>query len=213
MARIENDNIGNQSFHYISIVDSKFREATTTDNPKAVKRTDKNGNEKFELVFSAIEGYITEINFTVNDYGENCEVLLEDKDEKSLIQINSKSHIFRSFAKRLPNLDPKLTTKISVFTGKNGYAAISVRQNDKTIDDAFKQDDNFPEGAIIPGETRKNFHAQKEYLKEKAVEVFMKKLGDWKPTFEVVHPADPSVPAPVAKEEPLPNIGDEDLPF
>ena len=218
MARIENDNIANQSFHYISIVDGKFREKTTEDNPKAVKRTDKNGNEKFELAFSALEGYITNIEFKVSDYGETCEITMEDKDEKNLLQIQTDSGNFRSLAKRLPNLDPKLSTKFSVFksTGEDGkvYTNIAVRQGDKTVADFFKEDVELPKGEPVKGKPYLNFFDANEYLKIKAVDVYMNKKGDFEPVFEVVHPADPTIPQPTQKDEPAAKpAGDDDLPF
>lgn len=202
MARIENDNASNQSFHYIGIADGKFRELTTADNPKAVKRTDKNGNDKFELVFSALEGYITNIEFKVSPieaYGESCQITIEDKDEKNLLQMQIDSGMYRSFAKRLPNLDPKLCTKLSVFKSKgddgNEYANIAVRQDGKTISDFFKEDENLPKGEPVKGKKFLNFFDQNEYLKIKAVDVYMNKKGDFAPIFEVVPPAANNIPA------------------
>ena len=222
MARIENDNAANQSFHYIGIVDGNFRENTTADNPKAVKRIDKNGNEKFELIFSALEGYITNIEFKVSDYGETCEITIEDKDEKNLLQVQIDSGIYRSLSKRLPNLEPKLITKLSVFknTGDNGktYTNIAVRQNDKTIADFFKEDSKLPAGEEIKGKPYLNFFEQNEYLKINAVDVYINKKGDFKPVFENAEPLEQSNDEYILPKESTPPIGalgntEDDLPF
>ena len=141
MARIFNDNQQSQSFHYVKIVGGKFVENAEANAENARKRTDKNGNEKWEIVFSALEGYITEIKFSDSDYGENAEIVFEDKDEKSLLQIQSKSYLFRNFIKRLPLLDPKKQTKLSVWKPKdNDFAQIAVFQDDNSVANAFKED-------------------------------------------------------------------------
>lgn len=221
MARIFNDNQGSQSFHYIKIVGGKFRENAEPHAENAEVRTDKNGNKKWEIAFPALQGYITNIEFVDSNFGENAEITFEDGAEKNLLQISSKSYLFRNFIKRLPLLDPKKQTKLSVWKPKdNDFAQIATFQLSEetgkfeSVTNFFKEDSNLPEGLEIPGEAYKNYHAQLKYLKEKAVDVFMKNLGDWTPTFEVAPPAAKDIPAPVQKDEPKStNSDDDDLPF
>lgn len=211
----------NSNIWFMRIMFNKFvRNANPTDDG-AEKRTNKTGKEVWECKYNTVDGYLTNISIANTGWedAEQATFTLKDKDVDILLQIDLYSSVFRSVAKRLRNINAKKMVEFSVWEADyNGrsYTAITVRQDrEETVQDYFKDSEELPkiEMVTIKGKETRDYTMQTEFLKLE-VDKYNEKVGDWKPTFEVVHPTDASVPAPTQKDEPANTSNeDEDLPF
>jgi hypothetical protein len=80
MALSTNDSNGSKK--YLSVVGGKISQKVTADTPGAVKRTNKNGVEIWELQFGSVSGIIRDIKLKEDaNYGNQYEVSMQDADE------------------------------------------------------------------------------------------------------------------------------------
>jgi hypothetical protein len=216
MGLIENESF-EQSVVFINLADGKFRQRSMNEG-EGKSRVLGNGKTVWEKEYTSIEGYLREIVCNTEGYENAEQIVLTflDKDVKIIFKVNTDSGIFRSFMKRLPNLEPSKMVKLSSFKSEylgKEYTNIAVRQSEQAVQDAFK-DVALPEPKEVTfkGKQYKDFEEQKEFLKLE-IDKYNEKVNGFEPTFEVVHPAASNIPVPTQKDEPLPVIGDDDLPF
>lgn len=191
MALIENDNANGQVVHFVRIAGGKF--VTNAAEGVGESRINKKGVTVWEKKFSAIEGYLHKVEVNEKGYegSEQFEMIFLDAGEKLIIQNSTKNGVFRSLAKRLPNIDPTKKVKLSVFESEfpkgSGimFTNISVRQEGETITDFFEGDVNMPQPTKvrIGGKEQTDYFDVKEYLKIKTIDLYNEKVGNFMPSF------------------------------
>lgn len=234
MALIENDNANGQVVHFVRIAGGKF--VTNAAEGVGESRINKKGVMVWEKKFSAIEGYLHKVEVNEKGYegSEQFEMIFLDAGEKLIIQNSTKNGVFRSLAKRLPNIDPTKKVKLSVFESEfpkgSGimFTNISVRQEGETIADFFEGDVNMPlpTKVRIGGKEQTDYFDVKEYLKTKTINLYNEKVGNFMPSFtsSQIENALHTHYDNLAKEMPIENViapitaasdalQDEDLPF
>lgn len=107
---------------YISIkADGKFHETVSKDTDGAILReyetSDGAKGEKWELVYSKLEGMITNIQFQEGDYGENMQITFrfEDESEVTLSQ-GVATNFGEDLMKKLPSIDFKDKVGLSPYS-------------------------------------------------------------------------------------------------
>ena len=95
---------------YISIkADGKFHEKVSEGTDGAVLRDyelkDGTKGSKWELLYTAVEGYVTDVKFEDGDFGENLLVTLKDGDQEVIIAQGVSTAFGEDFLKKLPGLD------------------------------------------------------------------------------------------------------------
>lgn len=96
------------SSKYYSIFEGTFRRVVTPDTEGAVKRTNKNGRDVYEMVLEALDGYITRMYvYTHAEYKEQLVITLMDKDGLYVIELPLNSGYASSFLTRVENIDFK----------------------------------------------------------------------------------------------------------
>ena len=106
MGLIENESF-EQSVSFVSLADGKFRQRSMNEG-EGKSRILSNGKTVWEKEYTSIEGYLREIQCNTEGYENAEQIVLTflDKDVKIIFKVNTDGGIFRSFMKRLPNLEP-----------------------------------------------------------------------------------------------------------
>ncbi len=116
---------------YISILsDGKFHESVSKDTEGAVLREytvkDKEGKEttgsKWELIYSKLEGTITNIEFRDGDYGKQILLTVTDGDDEVIVAQGTSTNFGEDILKKLPSVDfaEKITLQPFAFTSEEG---------------------------------------------------------------------------------------------
>ena len=204
---------------FMNILYSKFTRRTNEQTPNSKMRVNGADKEVWENHYNTVDGYLTKLEIKNSGYqdAEQVHLTLVDKDVTIILQMDLYSTVFRSFAKRLPNIELKRIVELSVWEAEylgNPYTAIAVRNGEKETVKAAFDDSELPsiEMVRIQGKEKRDYTMLTERLKLE-IDKYNEKVNGFEPTFEVVHPAASDIPVPTQKDEPLPVIGDEDLPF
>jgi hypothetical protein len=126
---------------YYSVIEGTLRTRVDKDHPEAVAREYETRDGataiKHELVFKALKGFITNIEFHDGDYGRTVNITLDENEEGAtpVIQLNVETTYGEDFLKKLPNVDLEKEVRIApfAFTAKdNGreMRGISLLQKD-----------------------------------------------------------------------------------
>ncbi len=136
---------------YLQISYGKLRQKSTSDNPEAVERENRQGDKVWELVFNFIEGQITNIYYKESDeYGNSFDVTIDDGEKKYGVSFKEDSRYCQGFLSRLPNADLSKWVKIAPYdfipsdSDKNRQG-ITLWQNDEKLQNYFvaKVDNKF----------------------------------------------------------------------
>ncbi len=136
---------------YLQISYGKLRQKSTSDNPEAVERENRQGDKVWELVFNFIEGQITGIYYKESDeYGNSFDVTIDDGEEKYGVSFKENSRYCQDFLSRLPNVDLSKWVKIAPYDfipkdSEKNKQGITLWQNDEKLQNYFvaKEDDKF----------------------------------------------------------------------
>lgn len=114
-----------------------FVQRVNENTAGAVKRVlakgDNAGKEVYELEFSKIEGYITDVKWRENrdkPFGPTWTITIEDNGEKFQINYPEDSYVWFSFAEVLPNIDLSKPVQLIAWA-KNDHPRLSVKQLNK----------------------------------------------------------------------------------
>ena len=221
------------SIWFMNILYSKFTRRTDQQTPNSKMRVNGADKEVWENHYNTVDGYLTKMEIKNSGYqdAEQVHLTLVDKDVTIILQIDLYSTVFRSFAKRLPNIEPKKVVELSVWEAEylgSSYTAIAVRNGEKETVKAAFEDKDLPsiDMVKIQGKDVRDYTMLTERLKLE-VDKYNEKVNGFEPTFEVVHPADPTIPVAtqtqmhkyILPKEPKPPVGakstnpEDDLPF
>lgn len=132
---------------YLHIIGGKVIMKVKSDTPGAVKRTNKNGDEVFELLFDSLEGRIKAIEVEDHkDYGQQLRTTVEANGEDYLLSMSMKSGYAQGLLYRLPNvdLDGDVVFKPYVFPQEGGKAdkhVMVLYQSSEKVATAFTKDE------------------------------------------------------------------------
>ncbi len=115
------------SGRYISIkADGKLHEKVSKETEGAVLREyelkDGTKGEKWELLYSKVEGYITEVKFEDGDFGENLLITLKDGEDEIVLAQGVSTAFGEDMLKKLPalNFAEKVTIAPYAFEDERG---------------------------------------------------------------------------------------------
>ena len=132
---------------YLTIYQGKIVQRADVNTPNAVKRTNKNGEDVYELIFESFSAEIKDIYVEDTEWGEQCRVLLSDMGDEYVLNFPTDGSNFDSFAKKSPNVKPNVyyTIKPYDFTPEGGKRQVGVNlfyDSDKKVETAFTKDNN-----------------------------------------------------------------------
>lgn len=133
--------LGNQQRStYLNLSGGKFKQRVSPGTDGAVPRTNKNGDEVFELAFDSLSNVlITGVNDESTDFGDMLKIRVSEVDGSAdyTISVAVKSGYSKAFLNFLPNID--LQKPVSL----HAYAMPIQGQKDKTKAGLYvKQDGN-----------------------------------------------------------------------
>lgn len=177
MALSTSDSKGSKKF--LSVVGGKISQKVTAETPGAVKRTNKNGVEIWELQFSSVTGIIRDIKLKEDaNYGNQYEVSIQDADEHYLLQIPQSGRLASSLLSRIPNMDRTGYVQIDTWaTQEDGKTKqfLTVRQYDKVVPPFYSKDN--PNG--LPQMTQVKIKGKMEWDDSDQLEFYKARVAEW----------------------------------
>jgi hypothetical protein len=150
---------------YINMVNGNFAIKSEEGVEGAVERTNKNGVQVWELMFSEVEGSIDNIELTSKEFGESIEVALSDGE---ILNISLDSSAGSRFIKMLPNIDESLPVIFKTWKDDEGKIAFTIKQKDEYVKWAFTRENpnGMPEAVqkTVRGKSVWDYDEQSEFL-------------------------------------------------
>jgi len=144
---------------YIGVLaDGKFHESVDEGTEGAVLReyeTSKGEKgQKHELVYSKLEGMITDIKFEDGEFGEQILTTFSDGETSVIVALNTSSNFGEDFLKKLPKINFAEKVKLVPYSfedehGKN-RRGVTVYQNDEKVQSFFFDGEKSTNGYPAP---------------------------------------------------------------
>lgn len=145
---------GTNNFQYAQIVLGEFHVKVDKDTPGAIERTNKNGEQVFELVYNTLEDiYLHEVEVRESEYGNQAQIYLrhaDNKDKFFVIQTQLNSGYAQSFLNRAKQVDLSKPVVVKVFEIENKdelgieykTKTITISQDGKLLDKTWTKENN-----------------------------------------------------------------------
>lgn len=129
---------------YLGVYAGKITRKVAAGTPDAVKRTNKLGNDVWELTYNNLTGKLVNIEWRDNaDYGREIHFVLRDGDETYRLQVPFSGRVASGIVTRLPNvnLEKVIEINIGLDTKKETPTTFSfIRQSGETVKSAYTKD-------------------------------------------------------------------------
>jgi len=154
------DNTIDREF-YTVLSDGKFHRAVAQGTEGAVERKyeDKDGIEqvKYELIYTELEGNITNMEFVDGDFGTNLHIEL---DQEGILSFGTSSSFGEDLMKKIPAIDFTKPVTFAPYSfedaGKSRKGVTVIQDGDVKIKSYYRQDDKDVNGMPSPeGDTSK----------------------------------------------------------
>jgi len=156
---------------YIKTFESMFVTKTSKDDPEAIKRINKKGDEVYERRYNSLSGFITGIDVVKSDYGNQLEIsLLDGTNSYELTLPAVGGHAF-NFYLRMENIDFQKDVEFAMWSFDNPYFAVI--QDGNLIDRRYPKED-------VPMWEKKELNGDVVWDKTAAYKFFLPKLAEVK---------------------------------
>ena len=156
---------------YVKTFEAMLVIKTTKDDPEAIKRINKKGDEVYERRYNSLSGFITGIDVVKSDYGNQLEIsLLDGTDSYELTLPAVGGHAF-NFYLRMENIDFKKDVEFAMWSFDNPYFA--VMQDGKLINRRYPKED-------VPMWEKKELNGDLVWDKTAAYKFFVPKIAEVK---------------------------------
>lgn len=145
-----------EGMYYINIIDGKLAVHAKESDNGAVSRVNKNGKTVWEIYKKSIDGNIIDIKMEDTDYGQMCNLILQDVDEKYKLTLPVKSNYFAALAKKQEYIDVNEKVMITPFSFKDKndpnktIAGLNISQDGEKVENYITKDNPLDGPTLSP---------------------------------------------------------------
>ncbi len=189
------------------LADGKLHETVNKDADGAVLReyetSDGKKGEKYELVYTKLEGFITDVGFHTGDFGEQVQITFTDGDNEVILSQGVASNFGEDLLKKLPNVAFSEKVTVSPYAFENEQAkpvrGVTLYQKGEKLFNYFwdfegkKEKNGYP---APDGDTKEydadlwkiHFIKARKFLVNYTKENIVPKFNENRVTFQLTHP-------------------------